>query len=453
MRLRNLACGLAALAPLAAGCHLRSNRAENAPSADVAQNAIQGTFGKTLQATLGDDTNHYAQGFRFEVKAAGSLSATAKPVGTQAQVRLAVYREGGAPVAMGEPGKKLEAKGLTPGIYYVAVAEPGKDAVRTEVALRVVFKPQDPEAAETVCKNKATARELLPDAPPVRDSVDYSQQRRTCYFRLSLAGDGAVAFGFDNEGNGISAEFVPPRGPPEKIAPNAGLVKDLPAGDYYVKVYANDAGDAGSYALSASVARADTCKNGGPACSIEGAEELKLPTDANTAEVDYGKSEQFHFYKVSPKEKGRLTIGFRIVQPQRGSKVQAFFMRAADADGERLTAASTTKDIDQPGDYFIRVQAPDKGDAAKYTVSVLWSPSNFIPGEVVEIGRSPCLLTVSAGSNQGVRQGVACTVVSASGQPIDACVVDQTFPNLSKVRPANARCIVQSNATVQISVQ
>lgn len=451
MRLRNFACGLVAVALLAPGCHLRTNPLASAPSYDVAQDAIEGTFGKTLEATLSDEGTHYAQAFRFEVKAKGSLSATAKAQGTQAPVSVAVYRQASA-IAMGEPGKKLEVKDLAPGTYYVAVSEPWKGAVRTKVALRVVYKPQDPDAAETVCKTKATARELLPGAPRVENSVDYSQQRRSCYYRVSLAGDAAIAITFDNLGNNISAEFVPPRGAPEKIDPGAGLTKDLPAGDYYVKVYADDAGDAGRYALSASFSEVDTCKNGGPACSIDGAEELKLPSDAKTGEVDYKKSEQFHFYKVSPKEKGKLTIGFKILQP-RGSKVQAFFMRTPDDDGDRITAASTTKDVEGPGDYFIRVQAPDAGDAAKYAVSVLWSPANFIPGEVVEVGRAPCVLTVSAGTNQGVHQGVACTVVSASGQPIDACVVDQTFPNLSKVRPANARCNVQSNATVQISVQ
>lgn len=451
MRLRTFAGGLLAVAPLAAGCHLRSNPLASAPAYDVAQDAIEGTFGQTLSTTLSDDGTHYAQAFRFEVKAKGSLSATAKALDSRAPISVAVYREG-SPVAMGEPGKKVEVKELAPGTYYVAVAEPWKDAVRTKVALRVVYKPQDPDAAETVCKTKATARDLRPDAPAVEDSVDYSQQRRTCYFRVSLASDGAIALKFDNLGNNISAEFVPPGGVAERIDAAAGLQKDLPAGDYYVKVYANDAGDGGRYALSATFTQVDTCKNGGPACSIDGAEELKLPSDAKTGEVDYQKSEQFHFYKVSPKEKGKLTIGFKIAQP-RGSKVQAFFMRAPDEDGDRITAASTTKDVELPGDYFIRVQAPDAGDAARYAVSVLWSPANFIPGEVVEIGRAPCVLTVSAGSNQGVRQGVACTVVSGSGQPIDACVVDQTFPNLSKVRPANARCNVQSNATVQISVQ
>jgi hypothetical protein len=453
MRLQNFASGLAAVALGAAGCHPRANPSAGAASYDLAHDAIEGSFGKTLEATLGEG-DRSAQAFRFEVKAKGTLLATAKALDTQAAIDVVIYPQapGSNAIAKGAAGKNLEAKIASPGTYYVAVEEPSKDAVRTRVSLRVVYKPQDPDA-QAACKTEATARDLPLDAPKVEDSVDYSQARRTCYWHLALDGDGTIAIRFDNQGNKISADFVPARGAAEKIDPARGLTKDLPAGDYYVKVYANDAGDGGQYALSTSFAEADTCKDGGPACSIEGAEELKLPADTKTGEVDYAKSKQFHFYKLSPKEKGRLTIGFKIVQPPRGSKVQAFFMRGPADDGERLTATPTTKDVEQPGDYFVRVQAPDAGDAAKYTVSVLWSPANFIPGDVVEIGRSPCLLTVSAGSNQGVRSGGACTVVSASGQPIDSCVVDQTFPNLSKVRPGNARCNVQSNATVQISAQ
>jgi hypothetical protein len=112
-----------------------------------------------------------------------------------------------------------------------------------------------------------------------------------------------------------------------------------------------------------------------------------------------------------------------------------------------------TKEIDQPGEFYIRVQAPESGDYGKYAISTIFQPSNFIAADVVEIGRSPCLLTVSAGTNQGVRAGLGCTVVNASGQAMDSCVVDQTFPNLSKVKPANTRCNVAPNAKVQISAQ
>jgi hypothetical protein len=444
------AVGLIALA--AFGCHFRSTKVAAPPASGVARDAAEGTFGRKLEVALGADDMRSLHAFRFEVPAAGGISATATPADPRARLSVAIYGSAAAAIAMGEAGKKVEAKDLQRGTYYVAVIEPEKGALRTQVELRVLYKPRDADAAHTACKTPATARELAADKP-VEDQVDYSAQRRTCFWHLALQGEGSLKLRFDNQGNGISADFVPPHGSLEKIDPVGGLSKsDLPAGDYYVKVYANDAGDAGTYNLATSFEEADTCKNGGPTCSLEGAEELKLPSDSKTADVDYGKRKQFHFYRVALREKGKLTLTFRIQQPPRGSRLQAFFMRGPEDGGERIPSpAAITKDVDGPGDYYVRVQAPDPGDFGRYSVGMFWSPANFIPAEVVEIGRAPCLLTVSAGANQGVRPGVACTVVSASGQPLDSCVVDQTFPNLSKVRPGNARCNLQTTARVQIN--
>ncbi|MGZ6123769.1 MAG: hypothetical protein ACXWLR_02355 [Myxococcales bacterium] len=444
---------LAALA--LAACHVRAIPFSSPPGFSVSKESAEGTLGKKQDVTLSDEDNHYIAAFRYELPAPGALIATAKPVNPQAQISVLIFSEGSGnePIAKGEPGKNAEANDLQAGTYYVAVQEPWKDAVRTRVELRTVYKPQDPDAAQQACKTPGTARELK-ETGSVEDSVDYSAQRRTCWWKVPLTSEGALAVKFDNNGANLSAELVPPQGAPEKIDPVAGLSKpDLPAGDYFVKVYANEAGDAGRYRLATTFKQGDTCKNGGPACSLEGAEELKLPSDSKTADVDYARSKQFHFYKASFKEKGKLTITFKMLQPPRGSKVAAYFMKTPDDEGDRIGGSSVTKDIDQPGDFYIRVQAPESGDYGKYAIATIFQPSNFIPADVVEIGRSPCLLTVSAGTNQGVRPGLGCTVVSASGQPMDSCVVDQTFPNLSKVKPANARCNVAPNAKVQISAQ
>jgi hypothetical protein len=452
---RNLRAVLALAALALAGCHVRAIPFSTPPGFSVSKESREGDLGKKQDVTLTDEDNHYIASFRYELPAPGALSASAKPVNPQAQISVAIFSEGSGnePIAKGEPGKKVEAADLTAGTYYVAVMEPWKDAVRTRVEVRTVYKPQDPDAAQQACKSQGTARELKPDGS-VEDGVDYSAQRRTCWWKVPLTAEGALAMKFDNRGANLSAEFVPPQGAPEKIDPVAGLAKnDLPAGDYFIKVYANDAGDAGRYRLATSFKQGDTCKNGGPACSLEGAEELKLPSDSKTADVDYSKSKQFHFYKASFKERGKLTITFKVLQPQRGSKVAAYFMKNPEDEGDRISGTSITKEIDQPGDFYIRVQAPESGDYGKYAMSTIFQPSNFIPAEVVEIGRSPCLLTVSAGTNQGVRAGLGCTLVNASGQAMDSCVVDQTFPNLSKVKPANSRCNVAPNAKVQINAQ
>ena len=130
-------------------------------------------------------------------------------------------------------------------------------------------------------------------------------------------------------------------------------------------------------------------------------------------------------------EKGKLTIVFKVLQPTRGSKVQAVFKKNADDEGDRITGTSVTKDVDAPGAYFILISAPEPG--------------------VQKAGG--CMLTVSAGSNHGVRAGAACTVVAgANPAPIDSCVVDQAFPNLSKVRPSGSCSkIPTQNVKVQIS--
>ena len=438
-----------------AACHAGWNPIAWPEKFSISKESQEGTLGKKQEATLSNEGNQYIAAFRYELPAPGALIASAKPVNPQAQISLAVYSEGSGsePIAKGEPGKKVEAKELQPGTYYVAVMEPWKDVIRTRVEVRTVYKPDDPDAAQQACKTQGTARELKADGA-VEDSVDYSAQKRTCWWKVPLTAEGALAMKFDSRGANLSAEFIPPQGAPEKIDPVAGLAKnDLAAGDYYIKVFANDAGDAGRYRLATSFKQGDTCKNGGPACSLEGAEELKLPSDSKTSDVDYGKSKQFHFYKASFKERGKLTITFKVLQPQRGSKVAAYFMKNPDDEGDRISGSSVTKDIEQPGEFYIRVQAPESGDYAKYAISTIFQPSNFISADVVEIGRSPCLLTVSAGTNQGVRAGFGCTVVNASGQAIDSCVVDQTFPNLSKVKPASARCNVAPNAKVQITAQ
>jgi len=101
------------------------------------------------------------------------------------------------------------------------------------------------------------------------------------------------------------------------------------------------------------------------------------------------------------------------------------------------------------------VIAPDAGDFGKYSLASIFQPDNFIGGDVVEVGK-PCMLTVNAGTNQNVRAGASVTIVGTNNVPVDSGVVDQAFPNLSKVRPFNARtcnALPSSGAKVQIAAQ
>jgi len=437
------------------GCHSRVPVIGSAPTYNFRSLSQEGILGKKMDVQLSDDAEFYAGGIRYEVPANGGLIATAKPVNTSVPITIALYTDGGGsePIAKGEPGKKMEATDLTPGTYFVVVAEPWKEAVKTRVAVVTVFKPQDPELANGPFKTQAGARELPPTGT-VSDVVDYSNMKRTQFWKMAIAA-GGLNLKFNPGGANLTAELIPPSGAPEKVDPTVGLKKEkLPGGDYYVKVYANEPGDVGKYELTSTFVQGDICENGGPACEIAGAEELKLPQDSKTSDVDFNKAKANHFYKASLKEKGKLTIVFKVLQPTKGSKVQALFKKNADDEGDRITGTSVTKDVDAPGDYYILVSAPEPGVQAKYALQTIWQPANFISAEVLEIQKAGgCMLTVSAGSNHGVRAGAACTVVAgANPAPIDSCVVDQAFPNLSKVRPSGSCSkIPTQNVKVQIS--
>jgi len=56
-----------------------------------------------------------------------------------------------------------------------------------------VYKPLDPDAAQQACKTQGTARELKAEGGSVEDGVDYSAQRRTCWWKVPLTAEGALA--------------------------------------------------------------------------------------------------------------------------------------------------------------------------------------------------------------------------------------------------------------------
>src|SRR6266478_1833711 len=170
---------LAALALCA--CHVRTIPFSTPPGFSVSKEAREGQLGRKQDVTLSDEGNQYIAAFRYELPAPGGLIAIAKPVNPQAQISVAIFSEGSGnePIAKGEPGKKVEAADLQAGTYYVAVMEPWKDAVRTRVDVRSVYKPQDTDAAQQACKTQGTARELKADGGSVEDSVDYSAQKRS----------------------------------------------------------------------------------------------------------------------------------------------------------------------------------------------------------------------------------------------------------------------------------
>ena len=129
-------------------------------------------------------------------------------------------------------------------------------------------------------------------------------------------------------------------------------------------------------------------------------------------------------------------------------------MKQPDDDGEKI-GSGFLRTLD-PGDYYIRIVAPDAGDFGKYGLQTIFAPDNFIAADVVEIGKNPCMLTVNGGTNQNVRAGASVTIVGTNNVAVDTGVVDQAFPNLSKVRPFSGRtcnALPPSGSKVQIAGQ
>ncbi len=444
-------------ASLLAGCHARWFPLATPPTIHFRDTAADAVLGKTADGTLSDDGAGYGGAFKYTIPAAGSLVLTAKPSLGSVALDINVFTDGNVPFATtkDQADKKLTVQDLQAGDLYVVVTESWKDAVSLRFKLNTVFKPVEPDGANGAYKTQAGARDLPADKGMVSDTVDYSAMRRTNYWKVTLDGGGGLAIKFTKEDTAhLSAEFQSPSGAPEKIDPAVGLKKeDLAAGDYYIKVTADDAGDAGKYTLTTGFKTGDVCKNGGPACTVDGAEDLKVPSDSKTGEVDFSKAKAAHFYKVTLKEKGKLLINFKATQP-RTSHVAGYLMKASDDEGEKISGSTFQRTLDA-GEYFIRVVAPDAGDAAKYALGTIFQPDNFIGADVVEVGK-PCMLTVNAGTNQNVRAGASVTIVGTNNVPVDSGVIDQAFPNLSKVRPFNARtcnALPSSGAKVQIAAQ
>jgi len=434
---------------LAAGVACSHAPSQEPPVYDFRKSAVAVEPGRKVEGTFPSVDSGNEVAYQVAVPAKGSLLASATAAKPAARLEIEIYTGNNAPLAKGDAAKPVETRQLSPGTYRVVVRNPEK--VESGFTFLALFKPADPDLNGGPYRVRSGARELPADDGHVSGRVDYSGMTRTNYWRIDTPAEGGLKITFDPQGANLVAEIEGPEGAPARIDPATGYEKkDLSAGDYYVKVYAVGPGDAGPYRLSTAFT-IDPCRNGGAACAREGAEELKLPQDSKVGEVDFKRAMQRRYYKASLMEMGRLTVVFKVLEP-RGSKVEALFLRS-DEGAERIIGTGT-KEIDIPGNYFIEVIAPASGDYARYSLQTTWQPANFVSGDVVELGRNPCLLTVQAGTKQGVRAGAPCTIVVGSNPAaIDSCVVDQAFPNLCKVRPLGAGCRIPSqNVRVQISL-
>ncbi|MFL5394121.1 MAG: hypothetical protein ACJ79G_14925, partial [Myxococcales bacterium] len=234
---------------LAAGVACSHAPSQERPVYDFRKSAVAVEPGRKTEGAFpsADSGNEIA--YRVAIPAKGSLLASATATNHAAQLGIEIYTGGKAPLAKGDAAKPVETRQLSPGTYWVVVKNPG--AVQTAFTLLALFKPADPDLHGGPYKARGGARELPADNGHVSDRVDYSGMTRTNYWRIDTPAEGDLKISFDAEGANLVAEIEGPQGEPARIDPVAGYEKkDLPAGDYYVKVYAVGPGDAGSYRLS-----------------------------------------------------------------------------------------------------------------------------------------------------------------------------------------------------------
>ncbi len=401
-------------------------------SINLRASAVPTALGRFLSGEIDPDHDRWTECRRVEVPDEGALIVNLRQSNPQAQLELRVYGDGTVPLTTGDSAKGARVDDVHHGSYWVAVIGKNSEATRFEES--IVYKPADPEKGGGPERTQAGAREVAElDGARLAGTVDYSAMKRTQWWKLRRVAGGALSLRFAKDAPaGVTAEVFMPGVASEKVDPLAGWKRDVsPPGDYYVRVTANEAGDRGDYTLSVTYSLGDLCANGGEACRGEAPEELKVPSDNRTSEVDASKGNAFHWYKLQAPQKGKVLIAFRVLG--KAGKLRAEVMSGPDAEeGERI-AGTLTRDIGASGVLFVRISAPLKGAGGKYAIAETFQPATVIAAKIVEDDRR-CQLSVGAGSVQGVHAGMAATIVSISGTILGQAVVDESFSQLSKVR-------------------
>src|SRR5258708_5318124 len=119
----------AALAATGSGC-VRLNPLYGGPGDKFRDHSKDGQLNKINEGTLDPQSDDaFAQGFRFELPAEGSLIVSAKPSNPNAQLNIDVYGDGNVPLGTTtqQADKKLTVQDLQPGTHYVVVHESWKN--------------------------------------------------------------------------------------------------------------------------------------------------------------------------------------------------------------------------------------------------------------------------------------------------------------------------------------
>lgn len=382
----------------------------------------------------------------------GRLKVSVEPVNPTAKLQLYVFPEAGNfPVAQGS--SPLEVPSLPAGSYYVVVQP--QNSIPTRVKLAAAYEPKDPDLLSGDDGKPEGARPLE-FGKPERGQVDTLALDRTDYLlaRLEEAGTLTVNLRADTRRGRITGELLPPRGEPIPIdLRNGAVLKEAAAGDYLVKIQADATGQ-GQYTVEALFEAGDPDGNSGEDATLDGANVVSLRPKQGTDNlvaaardsVDYDARDATDWYRIDVPAEGKLSIIYR--PTNRSSRVRADFFRSEDDEGDRIRSGFNV-DV-QRQSYWVRVRAPDRGDATKYSLDFEFYPAVFIEGDVVEIDRrSGCVLLVNRGTAHQVRRGATANVVIA-GETSATGVVDDAYQNMSKVRVFGGACRFNPGTRVQI---
>jgi hypothetical protein len=421
------------------------------PPIDPRKDTANAPLSGRLDADLDDTASGYARSFRVDLPARGALLVEARAV-EPVDLDVDVYLGGASPVATtGErPEKRLEAVGLPVGPAWVVVRQDWGKRRRTHVVLSLAFRPDEPD----LNNRRATrpgASELRADGGSGTGRVDYSALQRTNLWivRVPLAGE--LALRFAAQAAGVAAELVPPQGSAEPIDREAGLRKQVPAGEYLVRVQARAPGDVAAYEVSSSFTPGDLCADAPPACRAESAEVATLPSDNRAGEVDYSRNRHAHWVVVPVRRRGTLSITFR-TSAVRGAGASAALIAPGEEPVPIDTSSPLRRAVVKKGDYRIRISAASPGDAARFALVTEFVENEVTRRPVAEYGQD-CLYVVPAGSRNGVQPDAACSLVDASGTAIAECAIVGVFSNNTKVRPVAADCgrLPRSGLTVELT--
>lgn len=357
---------------------------------------------------------------------------------------------GGLPLAKGS--SPLESPKLPAGTYFVIVQGAPGTKVATRATLNVLFKPENPDenSGNNHTKERATKLEL---GKPTVAVVDYASANATDWYQVMVptVGDLEVKFVAKPIRGAIKAEFIDSTGKVVPLTESAVKVPGVLAGDYFIKVAANDVG-AGEYVLSVFHKEGSPDANSGEDATSDGANLMNLVEKNGRIqasakdEVSYDKQDATDWFKIEVPNDGKLSI---VLKPKdRSSRIRAEFVKGEDDDeGERVRSGFSADVVKQT--YWIKVYVTDKGDATSYTLDVTLVPVKFIESFVVEIDRqNGCFLLVNKGTNHGVRSNVPANVME--GKDVRATgVVDSAFAAISKIRMFGD-CNYRAGAIVQI---